>query len=96
MFVARMFSKIGVFKNFTGKRLCCSLFLIKLLALACNFIKKRLQHWCFHVKFIKYFKNTFFYRTPPSYFELDIKVNLVSLIQKLTSLENDISQEDRL
>ena len=43
----------GVLTNFvifTGKHLCCSLFLIKLQA--CKFIEKRLQHWCFplHVK----------------------------------------------
>ena len=33
------------FANFTGKRLCWSLFLIKLQA--------KLQHWCFPVKFAK-------------------------------------------
>ena len=43
----------GVLENlliFTGKHLCCSLFLIKLQT--CRFIEKRLQHWCFplHVK----------------------------------------------
>ena len=27
---------------------------------ACNFIKKRLQHWCFLVKFAKNFKNIYF------------------------------------
>ena len=45
----QVFYKKGVFKtfvNFTGKNLCCSLFLIK-------FIKKRLQHSCFPVKFEK-------------------------------------------
>ena len=31
---------------------------------ACNFTKKRLQHSCFPVKFAKFFKNTFFHRTP--------------------------------
>ena len=31
----------------------------------CNFIKKRIQHWCFLVKFGKVFKYTFFYWTPP-------------------------------
>ena len=30
-----------------------------------NFIKKRLQYRSFPVKFAKFFKNTFFYRTPP-------------------------------
>ena len=37
-----MFLKI--LPNFKGKYLCWSLFLIKLQAYACNFIKKRLQH----------------------------------------------------
>ena len=40
-------------KNFTGKHLFWSIFLIKLQALACNFIKKRLQHRFFSVKFAK-------------------------------------------
>ena len=31
----------------------------------CNFIKKRLQHRCFPVKFSKYLRTPFFYRTPP-------------------------------
>ena len=31
----------------------------------CNFIKKRLQHRCFPVKFAKYLRTPFFYRTPP-------------------------------
>ena len=30
----------------------------------CNFIKKRLQHSCFPVKFPKYLRTPFFYRTP--------------------------------
>ena len=45
--VCKMFFKIDVpenFANFTRKLLCWSLFLIKLQALACNFIKKSLQH----------------------------------------------------
>ena len=41
------------FANFTGKHRCWSLFLIKLQA---NFIKKRLQHRCFPVKFAKFLK----------------------------------------
>ena len=32
---------------------------------ACNFIKRRLQHKCFHVKFAKFFRASFFYRTLP-------------------------------
>ena len=56
-----MFFKIGVrknFTNFTGKHLCWSLFLIKLQA--CNFLKKRLQHRDFPVKFVKFLKTSFF------------------------------------
>ena len=42
------------FANFTGKLLCLSLLLIKLqFFLACNFIKKRLQHRLFPAKFLK-------------------------------------------
>ena len=55
----------GVLRNFTkftGKHLCQSLFLIKLQAEACNFIKKRLWHRCFHVNFVKFIR-TPFYRT---------------------------------
>ena len=40
------------FTNYTGKHLCWSLFLIKLQT--CNFIKKRLQHRYFPVKFAKF------------------------------------------
>ena len=32
---------------------------------ACNFIKKRLWHWCFPVNFYEVLNNTFFYLTPP-------------------------------
>ena len=56
-----MFCKKGALKNFvhlTGKHLCRSLFLIKLQASikACNFIKKRLRHWCFPVKRTKFLR----------------------------------------
>ena len=59
--VVRMLFKIGVLKNFanvTGKQLCWSLFLITLQAF--NFIRKRLEHRCFPVEFLK---KTFFHRT---------------------------------
>ena len=54
--LSHMFFKIDVLKsfiNFTGKRQCLSLFLTKLQAWAwaCTFIKKRLQHRGFSVKF---------------------------------------------
>ena len=49
-----MFFKIVVLKvlsNFTRKHYCWSLFLTKLQAWACNFIKKRLQHKGFPLNF---------------------------------------------
>ena len=52
----QMFLKIVVlqnFSNFTGKHLCRSLFSNVAGLKACNFVKKRLQHWCFPVKFAK-------------------------------------------
>ena len=51
---SQMFFEIGLLKNlanFTGKHLCWSL---------CNFIKKRLQHRCFSVKFVKFPRIPFF------------------------------------
>ena len=48
-----VFCKKGVLKNFanfTGKHLCWS------LLQTCNFVKKRLQHWCFPVKFAKFLR----------------------------------------
>ena len=54
------------FANFTRKHLCWRSLFNKTAGLkAWNFIKKRLQHKFFSVKFAKLFKNTFFYRTPP-------------------------------
>ena len=50
-----VFCKKGVLKNFanfTGKHLCWSLFQ------ACSFIKKRLQQWCFPVKFTKFLRTS--------------------------------------
>ena len=47
--------KEGVFKNvanFTGKHLCWS------LLQACKFIKKRLQHRCFPVKYVKFLRTS--------------------------------------
>ena len=40
------------FANFTGKHLYWSLLQV------CNFIKKRLQHWCFPVKFAKFLRTS--------------------------------------
>ena len=48
------------FKKFIGKRLCWSLFLIKLQAFkAWNFVKKRLQHRCFPLNIAKYLRTVF-------------------------------------
>ena len=58
-----MFFKIDVLKNFaifTGKRLCKSFFNKVAGLQASNFIKKRLQHRCFLVKFTKFLKLVFF------------------------------------
>ena len=61
---SQMLFKIGVLKNFTlftGKLLCWSLFLMKLLGWRpCNFIKERLQHRCFPVNNVKFFRTHFF------------------------------------
>ena len=62
-----MYFKVGALKNFvnfTRKRLCWGLFLIK-FRMSWNFIKNRLQHRCFPVKFEKFLKTSFFYKTPP-------------------------------
>ena len=53
--LSQMFFKIDVLKDsadFTGKHQCWSL--------ACNFIKKRLQHRCFPVKFANFLRTPFF------------------------------------
>ena len=62
----QMFFKVGFLKNFvivTGKYLCLSLFSIKLQAWGCNFIKTRLQHRYFPVKFVKFLKRLFLQNT---------------------------------
>ena len=54
-----MFFKIGVLKdfaNYTGKHLCWSLIGLQ----ASNFIKNRLQHRCFRLKFGKFLRTPFF------------------------------------
>ena len=59
---SQMWFKIGVLKIFaifTGKYLCWSLFLIKLLNLL-NFIKRRLQRRCFPVNIAKFLRTLFF------------------------------------
>ena len=59
--------KKGALRNFlkrTGKHLCQILFLIKLQALASNFIKKETLAQVFSCEFCEISKNTFSYRTP--------------------------------
>ena len=61
------FFKIEVLKNLansTGKHLCWSFFSITLKRKACNFIKNRLQHKCFPMKFENFLRTPFF-RTYP-------------------------------
>ena len=58
-----MFFKIVVLENFahfTGKHLRWRIVLIKII----KFIKKKLQHRCFPVKFYKFLQKTFFTETP--------------------------------
>ena len=50
--------------KFTGKHLCQSLFLIKLLPSA-TLLKRETLAQVFFCEICKIFKNTFFYRTPP-------------------------------
>ena len=68
-----MFFKIGVLKNlalFTGKRLCWSLFLIKLQAFK-----------CFSVNIAKLLGAAFFYRTPPVAASSDVLVYIIFSIR---------------
>ena len=63
-----VFGKKGVIKNFTkftGKHLCESLFLNEVAALRpATLLKKKIWRTCFPVNFVKFFRATFFYRTP--------------------------------
>ena len=57
---SQIFFKVNVLKNFanfTGKHLCWSLFFF---LTTCNFIKDRLQHRCFPVKFLKFLRTPFY------------------------------------
>ena len=53
------------FARFTGKHLCWRLFLIKLQAEICNFVKKETLTLVFSCEFCEISKSTVFYRTPP-------------------------------
>ena len=59
---------LRTFAKFTGKHLCQCLFLMKLQAKACNFIKKETLAQVFSCEFWESFKNTFSYRTALSTF----------------------------
>ena len=56
--VRKVFLKI--WQKFTGNHLCQSLFLIKLQADACNFIKNKTLAQVFSCEFCQIFKNTYF------------------------------------
>ena len=59
---SQMFLRIIVlksFSNYTGKHLCQSLFNKVAGTQNCNFIKKRLQHRCFSVKFAQLLRKPF-------------------------------------
>ena len=63
-----MFCEKGNFRNFakfTGKQQCQSVFLMKLQAEACNFIKKETLAQVLSCEFGEICKNTFTYRTFP-------------------------------
>ena len=63
----QIFLKIGILKsftNFTGKHLCWSLFLKNLQAEGLQLHIKRIQHRCFPVKFAKFLRTPFSFRTP--------------------------------
>ena len=69
----QMYFKLGALKNFaifTGKHLCWSLFLLRIVFIIIifffikilffiNFIKKRLQHHCFPVSIANFFRTAF-------------------------------------
>ena len=56
---------LGNFAKFTGKHLRHSLFFNQIAdPMSATLLKKRLWHRCSPVNFAKFFKNTFFYRTP--------------------------------
>ena len=52
--LTEVFWKKAVLENFTNSQENISLSLIKVNALACNFIKKKLQYGCFPVNFAKF------------------------------------------
>ena len=83
-----MFCKKSVPRNFakvTGKHLCQSLFFNKVEGAACNFIKKRLRHRCFPVKFVKFLR-------APSLTEHVLWLFLANCLNKLVFFYKNCSQ----
>ena len=65
---SQIFFKISVpknFANFTGKRLCWSVFLIHLQALGLQLYQKETPTQVFSCEICETFKSIYFYRTPP-------------------------------
>ena len=54
-------------------------FLIKLQALACNFIKKETLAQVFSCEFCENFENNFFYRTPPAIASIPFQSNILPI-----------------
>ena len=71
------------FAIFTAKHLCWSLFNKVTELQAFNFIKKKLQHGCFSVKYCEIFKNT--------YFEENLQTAACQLIGVLTKWLSETS-----
>ena len=88
--LSQMFFKIGVLKNFakfTRKHLCKDVARLK----ACNFVKKRLQHRHFLVKFAKFSKTPL---RPASEFCIDGCVTIVSNIRCISNQCIKVSMYD--
>ena len=88
--LSQMFFKIGVLKNFakfTRKHLCKDVARLK----ACNFVKKRLQHRHFLVKFAKFSKTPLL---TASEFCIDGCVTIVSNIRCISNQCIKVSMYD--
>ena len=86
--IKNMFLKIS--QKFTGKHLCQSLFLIKLQASSCNFIKKRLWQRCFLVNFVKFLRMAFLQN---SFGRLLLKTSIYKYLQFwIPAIQNHIGK----
>ena len=83
----KVFCKKGVLKNFpkfTGKHLCQNLFFNKVAGLRpASLLKKRLWHWCFPVKFLKFLKKSFLQNTSGRLLSIHDSVRKKTRIKKL-------------